>query len=214
MAGSSPAMTATYRPCHAFTESPPHPHQQREVDAEDHLRDEDGRGLQAASRPAAGRSGSSLRRTHGAMLRALAASVAGMPNAPPLLAGTGKDKVHLLSRSPPIAALPARSTPISAAPPAARPSPGSRRQNGQDPGRRPQRPRLPAPRTGQPHHGDISYRRQAPPRILRRRGRRHPHHHHAGRGRDRRLHPDLQPLPLGHLADRDRAAAHPRAAAA
>ena len=30
------------------------------------------------------------------MLRALAASVADMPNAPPLLAGTGKDQVHLL----------------------------------------------------------------------------------------------------------------------
>ena len=32
--------------------------------------------------------------------------------------------------------------------------------------------------------------------------------------RDRRLHPDLQPLPFGDLADRHRAAAHPRAAAA
>ena len=51
---------------HAQPEGAAHAHQQREVDAEDHVRHEDGGGVEAAPRAAAGRGGASLCRTHGA----------------------------------------------------------------------------------------------------------------------------------------------------
>ncbi len=149
------------------------------------------------------------------MLRALAASVADMPDAPPLLAGTGKDQTYLLV---PVTAdrglAGAFNANIGRATRTLARRLEARGQDGQDPRGRPQGPRLSAARTGQPHHRRHLLRRQAPHRILRRRGDRQPHHRHAGRRRDRRLHPDLQPLPFGDLADRHRAAAHSRAAAA
>ena len=97
------------------------------------------------------------------MLRALAASVADMPTAPPLLVGTGKDKTHLLiaghRRPRPGRRVQRQHRPRDAQPGAPA---GSRGQDGQDPRRRPQGARLPAPRTGQPHRRRHLLRRQAP----------------------------------------------------
>ena len=62
---------------HAQPESPAHAHQQREVDAEDHLGHEDGGGVEAAPRAGAGRGGAALRRADGAH-----AARAGRPRSP------------------------------------------------------------------------------------------------------------------------------------
>ena len=73
------------------------PDRQRAVDAEDHQGHEDGGGRQAAPRAGAGRGGAALCRAHGGDAgQPGAAASPGMPGAPPLLAGTGSDKVHLL----------------------------------------------------------------------------------------------------------------------
>ena len=149
------------------------------------------------------------------MLRALAASVSDMPNAPALLAGTGKDQTYLLV---PVTAdrglAGAFNTNIGRATRTL-----ARRleadgktvkilavgRKGRDYLRRELASRI---------TGDISLCRQAADRILRCRGDRQPDHRHAGCRRDRRLHPDLQPVPLGDLPDRHRTAADPRAAPA
>ncbi len=131
---------------HAQPESAAHPHQQREVDAEDHLRHEDGRGVEAAPRADAGGSRAALCRAHGAHAgRAGGHRSPGSPTAPRLLVGTGKDQVHLLV---PVTAdrglAGAFNTNVGRADPHPGAQAGSRGQDGQDPRGRPQGPRLPA----------------------------------------------------------------------
>ena len=191
------------------------PHQQREVDAEDHLRHEDGGGIEAAPRPGTGRGLATVRRTNGAhAARAccLGRRYAGRTGAarghrqgPDLPAGAGhrrprprrrvqrQYRPHTRARWP--AAWRRKARRSRSSPSAARAATicGAN---------------LPAASPA------TSPMRQASHRVLRRRGNRQPHHRHAGRRRDRCLHPDLQPLPFGDLADRHRAAARSRAAAA
>ena len=73
------------------------PHPQRPLDAEDHLGDEDGGGLAPAPRAGAGRGGAALCACAWSACWARSPPISrGMANAPPLLAGTGKDAMHLL----------------------------------------------------------------------------------------------------------------------
>ena len=68
-----------------------------QLDPEDHLGDEDGRRLAAAPRAGAGRGGAALCRSAWSACSARwPGAWPGMPGAPPLLAGTGKDDVHLI----------------------------------------------------------------------------------------------------------------------
>ena len=151
-----------------------------------------------------------------AMLQNLAAGVAGLPGAPPLLAGTGKDEVHLL-----IVATADRglcggfnSTIVR----------GARRriqellgagQAGQAHRRRQEGPRHAAPRPARPHRRVLRrHRRQAADRV-RRRAAGHRARARAVRGRRvRRLHADLQQVQVGGDADPDLPAAGARADAA
>ena len=98
-----PSSTASPRPSpdrararHGQPQGSAAPHPQRPLDAEDHLGDEDGGRLAPAPRAGAGRGGAALCERMERMLGSLAANLRGMANAPPLLAGTGKDAVHLL----------------------------------------------------------------------------------------------------------------------
>ena len=83
-------------PADAEPQGPAEPHPQRPVDPEDHLGDEDGRRLAAAARAGAGRGRAALRAAHGARARFARRPHGRAAGAPPLLAGTGKDDMHLL----------------------------------------------------------------------------------------------------------------------
>ena len=202
--------------CHAQPESPPHTHQQREVDPEDHLRHEDGGGIEAAPRAGAGGGRASLRRTDGAHA-ARAGRLGGGHARPPGAAGRHRQGPDLPAGAGHRRSRPGRriQLPTSAAPRArwrADWRPRARRSRSSPVGRKGRdylRRELASRITG-----DISYAGKRRLEFSDAAGDRQPHHHHAGRRRDRRLHPDLQPIPLGDLADRHRAAADSRATAA
>ena len=108
------------------------------------------------------------------MLRALAASVAGSPTAPPLMVGTGKDQTHLL-----IAVTADRGLAGAFNSSIGRATRGLARRleaegkTVKTARRRPQGPRLPAPRAVQPDRRRHQLCRQAPHRVRRRRRDRH-----------------------------------------
>ena len=111
------------------------------------------------------------------MLRALAASVAGSPTAPPLMIGTGKDQTHLL-----IAVTADRGLAGAFNSSIGRAVRGLARRleaegkTVKTARRRPQGTRLPAPRTVQPADRRHQLRRQAPRRVRRRERDRQPRH--------------------------------------
>jgi F-type H+-transporting ATPase subunit gamma len=90
-------------------------HRQRPIDAEDHQGHEDGRGVEAAPRAGAGRSGAALCRAHGAVLGKLAAGVAGSAGAPRCWPAPARTRCICWSSAPATAACAARSTPIDRA---------------------------------------------------------------------------------------------------
>ena len=147
-----------------------------------------------ASRPFA------LRMTE--MLQNLAAGVAGLPDAPPLLAGTGKDEVHLL-----IVATADRglcggfnSTIVRGARRRIQELLG--RQAGQADHHRQEGPRPAAPRPARPDPGVLRrHRRQAADRVCRRAARNRARARAVRGWRVRRLHADLQQVQVGGDAD-------------
>jgi hypothetical protein len=77
-------------------QGPEKPHCLGQGDAEDHQGHADGCGGETAPCAGSGRSCAPYAERMGAVLANLSASMEGRPDASPLMAGTGKDDVHLL----------------------------------------------------------------------------------------------------------------------
>ena len=146
----------------------------------------------------------------GAVLANIAQAVGGGGDAPALMAGTGKDDVHLLVVCTAERGLCGGFNSPDRAP-RARPHPQAAggRQDGQDHLRRQEGLRHPAPRLRRADHRARRPARSQAARLRQRRRDRPQGHRAVRRGRVRRLHAVLFRVQVGDHADPDRAAAHP-----
>ncbi len=144
------------------------------------------------------------------MLNSLAGKMAGMPGAPPLLAGTGRDAVHLMIVASSDRGLAGgfNGTILREARRQIRRAAG-RGQDRQDPDGRPQGPRFAAARLRQADRREPDRYRAQARRVQRSQDDLREGPRDVRRGRLRYLHDRLQPLQIGDDPDRDGAAARP-----